>query len=85
MSEIFPEEVPDVDIVWNDETEDWTKQSWDFINDDGSPIDNLDDLSLFTGRDVDSLARDLVRLPFGRSAPPALIEEAMSRGSSDAP
>lgn len=70
------DQVPELDIEWNDETEDWTKTSWDFHYEDGSPVDNLDDLSLVTGRDATDLARDLLRLPFGKAAPPALIEEA---------
>lgn len=68
------------DFGWNDTSEDWTKSTWDFHNEDGSPIDNLSDLSADTGRDSDALARDLLRLPFGKAAPRKLIEEALNRG-----
>lgn len=70
--------VPELDIEWNDETEDWTKTTWDFNYDDGSPVDDLDDLSLMTNRDKTELARDLLRLPFGKAAPQRLIEEAQA-------
>jgi hypothetical protein len=64
--------------IWDDETEDQFKENiWDFQSEDGSPINNLADLSECTGRDVAGLAADLVRLPFGKPAPAELIQEAM--------
>jgi hypothetical protein len=69
------------EFVWNDETEDWPKQSWDFHNADGTPIDNLEDLEASTGQSADSLAVDLLRLPFGKAAPRELIREAQARAA----
>lgn len=72
-----------VDVEWDDDTEDQFKRSWDFTRPDGSPIDTLDELEQMTGRDAKDLARDLVRLPFGKAAPPLLIEEALAYAHSD--
>lgn len=67
------------EFVWNDETEDWPKQSWDFWNGDGTPVSTLADLEAVTGQSADSLAIDLLRLPFGKAAPRELIQEARRR------
>lgn len=84
MTESNDESLPLV-IGWDDETEDQFKATtWDFYNPDGSPINNLADLSTYTGRAIDGLAYDLVRLPFGKPAPQELIQEALAynaRGS----
>lgn len=66
----------EVDIGWNDATEDWPKRSWDFWTHDNEPVDNLEDLSSLTGREPLDLAEGLLREPFGRYAPPKLIAEA---------
>lgn len=65
--------------LWNDDTEDWPKRSWDFHMPDGRPVDNLADLELVSGQSADSLAVDLLRLPFGKAAPAKLIQEAQAR------
>lgn len=72
----------DSEFVWSDETEDWPKQSWDFHNPDGTPVDSLADLEALTGQSADSLAIDLLRLPFGKAAPRELIQEARGRATS---
>jgi hypothetical protein len=64
------------DPGWTDQTEDWPKQSWDFWLQDGRPVDNLSDLCDILGGQPDDVAQDLLRLPFGRYAPPELIAEA---------
>lgn len=69
------------EFVWNDETEDWPKRSWDFHNPDGSPVSTLADLEALTTQSADSLAVDLLRLPFGKAAPRELIREAQSRAA----
>lgn len=78
----YPWSMADDEFVWNDDTEDWPKQSWDFHNPDGTPIDNLADLEAATGQSADSLALDLLRLPYGKAAPRELIQEARNRGAS---
>lgn len=67
------------DPMWNDESEDWPKRSWDFHMPDGSPVDNLADLEAVSGRDADDWVYDLLHLPVGKGAPRRLIEEALSR------
>lgn len=70
------------DVMWNDETEDWPKRSWDFHMPDGSPVDNLADLEAVSGRAQEAWIHDLLHLPVGRGAPRKLIEEALSRAGS---
>lgn len=69
-----------IDYVPTDESEDWTKKSWDFHRGDGTSIDTLEELEAVLGHSAgSSVAEDLLRLPFGQSAPAKLIEEARRR------
>ena len=70
-------DVTAIDPGWNDESEDQSKTSWDFWLADDVPVSTLADLSMVTGRAIPDLAQDLIRLPFGKAAPPELIEEAI--------
>lgn len=74
------EEIELIEVPWDDASEDQFKASWDFHRADGSPVDTLEDLEALTNRDAGDLARDLLRLPFGKAAPRKLIEEALARG-----